>query len=107
MTTPRPIAMYADVCDCSIFDLPSRSFLFTSESVGEGHPDKICDQVSDAILDACLAQVSYPSLEPALQSERWVSRVIADRALAPQDPFSKVSDPLLETSLVALLSRSS
>jgi len=30
--------------------------LFTSESVGEGHPDKICDQVSDAILDACLAQ---------------------------------------------------
>ncbi|KAJ3256069.1 methionine adenosyltransferase sam2 [Boothiomyces macroporosus] len=30
-------------------------FLFTSESVGEGHPDKICDQVSDAILDACLA----------------------------------------------------
>lgn len=32
------------------------TFLFTSESVGEGHPDKICDQVSDAILDACLAE---------------------------------------------------
>jgi len=31
------------------------NFLFTSESVGEGHPDKIADQVSDAILDACLA----------------------------------------------------
>ncbi|TFY81609.1 hypothetical protein EWM64_g2407 [Hericium alpestre] len=31
-------------------------FLFTSESVGEGHPDKICDQISDAILDACLEQ---------------------------------------------------
>lgn len=30
------------------------TFLFTSESVGEGHPDKICDQVSDAVLDACL-----------------------------------------------------
>ena len=30
--------------------------LFTSESVTEGHPDKICDQISDAILDACLAQ---------------------------------------------------
>lgn len=28
--------------------------LFTSESVGEGHPDKLCDQISDAILDACL-----------------------------------------------------
>jgi S-adenosylmethionine synthetase len=32
------------------------TFLFTSESVTEGHPDKLCDQVSDAILDACLAQ---------------------------------------------------
>lgn len=32
------------------------TFLFTSESVGEGHPDKICDQVSDAILDACLKE---------------------------------------------------
>ena len=30
--------------------------IFTSESVTEGHPDKICDQVSDAILDALLAQ---------------------------------------------------
>jgi len=33
-----------------------QTFLFSSESVGEGHPDKICDQVSDAILDACLEQ---------------------------------------------------
>ncbi|XP_067139134.1 S-adenosylmethionine synthase-like [Centruroides vittatus] len=32
------------------------TFLFTSESVGEGHPDKICDQISDAILDAHLEQ---------------------------------------------------
>jgi S-adenosylmethionine synthetase len=34
----------------------STSFLFTSESVGEGHPDKMCDQISDAILDACLKE---------------------------------------------------
>ncbi len=33
----------------------SRSFIFSSESVGEGHPDKVCDTISDAILDACLA----------------------------------------------------
>lgn len=32
------------------------SYLFTSESVSEGHPDKVCDQISDAILDAMLAQ---------------------------------------------------
>merc|ERR1712046_114236 len=31
-----------------------RTFLFSSESVNEGHPDKLCDQVSDAVLDACL-----------------------------------------------------
>mgnify|MGYP000064733958 CR=1 FL=1 len=31
-----------------------RDFVFTSESVSEGHPDKICDQISDAILDAHL-----------------------------------------------------
>ncbi|MEG0404519.1 MAG: S-adenosylmethionine synthetase N-terminal domain-containing protein, partial [Anaerorhabdus sp.] len=30
------------------------SFLFTSESVTEGHPDKVCDQISDTILDECL-----------------------------------------------------
>jgi S-adenosylmethionine synthetase len=34
----------------------SRSFLLTSESVTEGHPDKVCDQVSDAVLDGMLAQ---------------------------------------------------
>ena len=34
-------------------------FLFTSESVTEGHPDKICDQISDAVLDALYAQDPY------------------------------------------------
>ena len=33
-----------------------RKWLFTSESVTEGHPDKMCDQISDAILDAILEQ---------------------------------------------------
>lgn len=36
--------------------MDSAKLLFTSESVTEGHPDKICDQVSDAVLDACLTQ---------------------------------------------------
>ena len=43
------------------------SFLFTSESVTEGHPDKLCDQVSDAILDAILAK------EIELQAKGYVS----------------------------------
>ena len=36
--------------------MKSARYLFTSESVTEGHPDKLCDQVSDAVLDACLEQ---------------------------------------------------
>ena len=40
----------------AIFSEKPNHFLFTSESVGEGHPDKICDQISDAILDECLKQ---------------------------------------------------
>src|SRR5205814_7020670 len=34
----------------------SRNYIFSSESVGEGHPDKVCDTISDAVLDACLAE---------------------------------------------------
>ncbi len=39
--------------------MPSKRYLFTSESVTEGHPDKIADQISDAILDAIFAQDPY------------------------------------------------
>jgi len=45
----------------------SRSYLFSSESVTEGHPDKLCDQVSDAILDAILTE------EAKLQAAGYVS----------------------------------
>ncbi len=47
-----------------------RDSLFTSESVTEGHPDKVCDQVSDAVLDACLAQdkSSRVALETAVKT---------------------------------------
>lgn len=44
----------------------SPSLFFTSESVTEGHPDKLCDQISDAVLDACLAQ--DPSSRVACES---------------------------------------
>ncbi|MBQ5492122.1 MAG: methionine adenosyltransferase [Treponema sp.] len=36
--------------------MSAQNYLFTSESVGEGHPDKLCDQISDGILDECLRQ---------------------------------------------------
>jgi S-adenosylmethionine synthetase len=46
--------------------MPLNDFLFTSESVSEGHPDKLCDQVSDAVLDALLAE--DPSSRVALET---------------------------------------
>src|SRR5574344_202141 len=36
--------------------MENKHYLFTSESVGEGHPDKLCDQISDCVLDECLRQ---------------------------------------------------
>ena len=37
----------------------SKNYIFSSESVGEGHPDKVADTISDAVLDACLAQDKF------------------------------------------------
>jgi S-adenosylmethionine synthetase len=50
--------------------MSSPSLLFTSESVTEGHPDKLCDQVSDGVLDACLEQdpLSRVALECATKT---------------------------------------
>ncbi|HKJ83182.1 MAG TPA: S-adenosylmethionine synthetase N-terminal domain-containing protein, partial [Mariprofundaceae bacterium] len=39
----------------------SQDYLFTSESVSEGHPDKVADQISDAVLDAILEQDPNPA----------------------------------------------
>lgn len=49
--------------------MPPSTFLFTSESVGEGHPDKICDQIADAILDECVANdpLSKVAIEAAVR----------------------------------------
>ena len=55
------------------------SYLFTSESVSEGHPDKLCDRVSDAILDAFLREESlarvacetFATTNRVIVGERW------------------------------------
>jgi S-adenosylmethionine synthetase len=52
------ISFILEVCMSTSF-MTSPSSLFTSESVTEGHPDKLCDQISDAVLDACLKQDPY------------------------------------------------
>ncbi len=53
----------------------SRRHIFTSESVSEGHPDKVCDQISDAVLDACLLQdpESHVACETAVGSNLVVN----------------------------------
>lgn len=48
--------MPRDNGDVGTYEHDETTFLFTSESVGEGHPDKMCDQISDAVLDAHLSQ---------------------------------------------------
>lgn len=54
------------------------TFLFTSESVNEGHPDKLADQVSDAILDACLEQDPDAKVR-VLGKAGWLFARCADR----------------------------
>ena len=40
--------------------MKENEYIFTSESVSEGHPDKICDQISDAVVDYYLSNCSFP-----------------------------------------------
>ena len=58
-------------------------YLFTSESVGEGHPDKLCDQISDAVLDACLA--SDPSSHVACETFASAGMVLIGGEITTDD----------------------
>jgi len=51
--------------------LPLSRYLFTSESVTEGHPDKICDQISDSILDALLARPQPRCRQKSSSTPAW------------------------------------
>ncbi|KAK0208926.1 S-adenosylmethionine synthetase [Desarmillaria ectypa] len=65
-------------------------FLFTSESVGEGHPDKICDQVSDAILDACLAQDPWSKVGCETASKTGMIMVFGEISTTAQLDYQKI-----------------
>jgi S-adenosylmethionine synthetase len=69
--------------------------LLTSESVSDGHPDKICDQISDAILDACLAQdpMSRVAVETAIKG-RLVAIMGEITTRATFDPASLIREVL-------------
>ena len=71
--------------------MAENSYLFTSESVTEGHPDKMCDQISDAILDAILAK------EIELQKEGYIA---PNGAPADVDAARVACETLVTTGLV-------
>ena len=58
----------------SIAYQPRNSYIFTSESVSEGHPDKVCDQISDAIVDACLRE--NPEARCAVETLACTNRIV-------------------------------
>ena len=77
----------------------SRRYIFSSESVGEGHPDKVCDTISDAVLDACIRQDrnSRVACETYAKShtvivggEITVPNLAEDRPLETVVPISKI-----------------
>ena len=62
----------------------SNNYLFTSESVGEGHPDKLCDQISDAILDKCLSL--DPNAHVACETFSTTNLILIGGEIGFQDP---------------------
>jgi S-adenosylmethionine synthetase len=77
----------------------SRRYIFSSESVGEGHPDKVCDTISDAVLDACLRQDRHSrvacetyakSHTVIVGGEITIPNLAEDRVLETVVPISKI-----------------
>jgi len=61
-----------------------RNYVFTSESVSEGHPDKLCDRISDAVLDAFLAE--EPEARVACETFATTNRVVVGGEVGLSDP---------------------
>ena len=53
--------------------MTGHNYVFTSESVSEGHPDKVCDRISDAVLDAFIEQEpeARVAVKPSQQQTEW------------------------------------
>ncbi|KAK9463329.1 S-adenosylmethionine synthetase [Lipomyces oligophaga] len=68
----------------------SDHFFFTSESVGEGHPDKICDQVSDAVLDACLAEDPFSKVACETAAKTGMIMVFGEITTSARLDYQKI-----------------
>ena len=69
--------------------MTSQNYVFTSESVSEGHPDKVCDRISDAVLDALIAQ--EPQARVACETFATTNRVVIGGEVGLADK-TKLSD---------------
>ena len=69
-----------------------QNYIFTSESVSEGHPDKVCDRISDAVLDALLAE--EPEARVACETFATTNQVVigGEIGLSDQDRLSQYMD---------------
>lgn len=71
--------------------MPKQNYIFTSESVSEGHPDKVCDRISDAVVDLFLAQDPYARV--ACETLATTNRlVIAGEVRGPKSVLEQVED---------------
>jgi len=61
-----------------------QNYIFTSESVSEGHPDKLCDRISDAVLDAFLTE--EPEARVACETFATTNRVVVGGEVGLSDP---------------------
>ncbi|MGR8919106.1 MAG: S-adenosylmethionine synthetase N-terminal domain-containing protein, partial [Gammaproteobacteria bacterium] len=77
------------------------SYLFTSESVSEGHPDKVCDRISDAVVDAYLA--GDPGSRVAVETLTTTNRiVIAGEVRGPESITSETIESLARDAVKAI-----
>ena len=61
--------------------MPRQNYVFTSESVSEGHPDKLCDRISDAVLDAFLTE--EPNARVACETFATTGMVVVGGEVGP------------------------
>jgi S-adenosylmethionine synthetase len=72
--------------------MPASDYLFTSESVSEGHPDKVCDRISDEVVDLFLAE--YPEARVACETLATTNRVVIAGECRP-GPNSRITPDLI------------
>ena len=67
--------------------MPKGNYVFTSESVSEGHPDKVCDRISDAIVDAFLT--ADPQSRVAVETLTTTNRIVLAGEVRGPDSITK------------------